>query len=99
MLGGDRCLSLGVSLSFPLVFSKSDALGIRGQAFWNGGKIWNPERGNNWVNDLKKALQSSVQSYGVGVLIPFGRMGRLELNYCISRKRFGFLFCVNCFFC
>lgn len=40
MLGGDRCLALGASLSFPILFSKVP-LGIRGQCFYNMGNVWN----------------------------------------------------------
>ena len=43
--------------------------------------------------DLKKIYHSALQSYGIGVMIPFGTVGRLELNYSLSQKRFSFLFC------
>lgn len=29
----------------------------------------------------------------MGLMIPFGSVGRLELNYTFSQKRFSFLFC------
>ena len=43
--------------------------------------------------DLKRAWRSALESYGVGLMIPFGNVGRLELNYTFSQKRFSFLFC------
>lgn len=45
--------------------------------------------------DLRKVYETACSSYGVGLMIPFGNVGRLEMNYSISRKRFNFLFCVN----
>ncbi|KNB46401.1 mitochondrial SAM 50 [Blastocystis sp. subtype 4] len=86
-LGGDRCLALGAAVSFPLVFSANHGIGIRGQLFWNLGNIWNRN------THLKKIYHSALQSYGIGVMIPFGTVGRLELNYSLSQKRFSFLFC------
>ena len=45
------------------------------------------------IVDLKKVYHSALQSYGIGLMIPFGTVGRLELNYSLSQKRFSFLFC------
>ncbi|KAK8802440.1 hypothetical protein WA588_005409 [Blastocystis sp. NMH] len=84
VLGGDRCLAVGAAVSFPVVLNTS---GIRGQVFWNMGSIWNRN------DHLKKAWRSALESYGVGLMIPFGSVGRLELNYTFSQKRFSFLFC------
>ena len=43
--------------------------------------------------DLKKVYKTARDSYGMGIMIPFGNVGRLEINYCFSQKRFSFLFC------
>lgn len=40
-------------------------------------------------------MNAALSSYGVGVMIPFGNVGRLEINYAMGRKRFNFLFCSN----
>lgn len=90
-------MALGAAVSFPLVFSANQGLGIRGQLFWNLGNIWN--RNTRWLFwdigdiDLKKIYNSALESYGIGLMIPFGTVGRLELNYSLSQKRFSFLFC------
>lgn len=42
-LGGDRCAAAGVSLSIPVY----KPVGIRAQAFFNIGSIWNRNTGKN----------------------------------------------------
>lgn len=95
MLGGERGASVGVAVSFPCAFSRNGKVGIRGQVFWNWGNIWNSQNRRNWVSEVKNVLETGLQSYGFGVMIPFMGMGHLEVNYYISRKRFGFLFSTN----
>lgn len=90
-------MAVGASVSFPLVFSANNGIGIRGQLFWNMGNIWNRNTRMCFfecgIVDLKKVYHSALQSYGIGLMIPFGTVGRLELNYSLSQKRFSFLFC------
>ena len=49
MLGGDRCASAGVAVSVP-VFRP---IGIRAQAFYNIGNIWNHNTGRDWLGGSK----------------------------------------------
>ena len=80
--------------------------GLRGQFFYNIGNVWNHTTrtlgsfnafGNAEIIslslDLKKVYNTAKDSYGMGIMIPFGNVGRLEINYCFSQKRFSFLFC------
>ena len=51
------------------------------------------------MSEVRNVLETGLQSYGMGVMIPFMGMGHLEVKYYISRKRFGFLFSTNLCVC
>ncbi|KAK8802126.1 hypothetical protein WA158_006520 [Blastocystis sp. Blastoise] len=85
-LGGDILCMSSVSISSPLSSQSLQAIGAQAHAFFNVGSIFNQM-------DSHDAIRNSfLYTYGFGIYIPLGGIGKIELNYLINKRKINLMF-------
>ena len=100
-MGGVNYFYSSVSLSTPLPTEILQALQARFHVFYNVGSIFNKSLLCMFGAALSMAVATEefkkclVTSYGLGLYFPLGLVGRLEINYLLSKKAFNMSLRIN----